>query len=181
MKNKLIIISILLIGIVTGGVLFSNTASTAQKTRDGGVYAPSFEQEIFNKTNNLRASKGLPVLKTNSVLKSKARGWAMQLNINDDPSHSDVPEGNTEPWIIVGENVGFTHNAQEAFDMLVASPSHYANLVDPRFTHMEVGGVEIMGSYYFAQEFMQLPVEETTTTQAPIATTTPKKSATVCK
>lgn len=183
MKNKFILILIVLISVLTGAIAFSNTSSEAQRlTEDPTItYYPDVEQEIFDKTNELRVSKGLNVLEYQSDLRPSARVWAVKLSIDLKVSHSDPRLAAPKGAIWLGENVGITDNSTQALELLIASPKHYANLVDPRFTHMEVGGVEIMGSYYFAQEFMQLPVEETTTTQAPIATTTPKKSATVCK
>ena len=43
------------------------------------------------------------------------------------------------PWSTVGENIGKGGSVSSIFNALVASPSHFDNMVDPRFTHIGVG------------------------------------------
>ena len=170
MKVKLLIV--LIVGMMLGGIALSNTASSAQKrTEDPNVtYYADVEQEIFDKTNELRISKGLSPLEHQSVLKSNARIWAVKLSIDITLSHSDVRKNPPAHAIWLGENVGITDNSTQALEMLIASPTHYANLIDPRFTHMDIGVVFAHGRYFFAQEFSQQP-KATTTIPPPAATT----------
>lgn len=165
-KHKILVtLLILLIGITIGGYLAISKESTAKTTAvHTANYDSSAESLLTSKTNNLRASKGLPPLTYNSGLQSKARSWAAARAVEGRMYHSNAADGNNQPWILLGENVGVVWNTQQMFDMLVASPSHYANIVNPNFTHMGVGvAIQRDGALYFAQEFMQLPTPPTTT------------------
>lgn len=181
MKFKIIII--LLAGIMIGAIAFSNTPSNAQKKTDSQTYEVEFEQALLAKTNALRASKGLPALQPSSAMKSKARSWSIKMMGDVKASHSNVYPYNPADWIRAGENVGIADNVDQALQMLIDSPTHYANLIDPEFTNMDVGAVLYNSNkYFFAQEFVQLPAPTTLPPETPTtaikdvkADTTPTK------
>ncbi len=46
---------------------------------------------------------------------------------------------------------------QAAFDALVASPGHYANMTNPEFNHLGVGIPVEGSSFWFTQNFAHYP------------------------
>lgn len=88
---------------------------------------------------------------------------------------SPISAGVTHPWAKLGENVGTGPDVGSIMDAFVASPGHYANIVDPEFTHIGVGVVWDGNRMYTTHRFMKLQSSEptTTTTAAPAATTAP--------
>jgi uncharacterized protein YkwD len=58
-----------------------------------------------------------------------------------------------------GENIATDRaTAQRAFEAWISSPSHYANMIDPQWTHTGVGAAKLegYGYLYWAQEFVVL-------------------------
>jgi len=79
-----------------------------------------------------------------SSLTNYARDWSQQMATSGNFQHSNIGSL-LGPWSIVGENIGKGGSVGSIFNALVASPPHYANMVDTRFTHIGVG-VYIDGS-----------------------------------
>lgn len=132
------------------------------------------EAAFVDRINELRESQGLGPLAIDQELVSAAQSWAVQIRSNGALSHAeDLSIGVTSQWAKLGENVGVANSDQfnELFDAFVNSPGHYANLVDPSFTHIGVGVVyDDQGRMWTAHRFMA-KVEVTTTTVAPTSTT----------
>ncbi len=70
--------------------------------------------------------------------KDYARDWSQHMGEIDTLYHSDFSVL-FDPWTYLGENVGYGPNVTSIFNALVASPGHYANMMDPDFTHVGVG------------------------------------------
>ena len=88
--------------------------------------------------NNLRASVGVPALAHVGVLQSYARSWSQHMAETGSFEHSnlyDIPG----PWQSAAENVAVSISVQSAFNALVASSGHYANMVNPTFTEIGSG------------------------------------------
>lgn len=125
------------------------------------------EREFVALLNDLRASKGLPALALHEDLVGKARRWSGTMAAEGDIWHSDLREGITAPWRRLGENVGMGGSVRGLHDALVASPSHYENLIDPGFNYVGLGVVvDTEGTIFVSQEFMELA-------QAPAPTPVP--------
>jgi len=148
----------------------------------------SDEASFVAKINDLRASKGLPALEVNANLVAKARLWAAGMAVAGRIWHSTLPDGITEDWKKLGENVGMGGSVDGLHNAFVASPHHYENLVDPAFGYVGIGVVMNGSTIYVSEVFMQLmpakaaPViaPTTTSTSAPRVTTTttaPKPAA----
>lgn len=117
--------------------------------------APSESAGFVASINNLRASQGLNALSVDGNLSDIAQSWANQMALEDGISHrADLRSGVTGNWQTLGENVGVGPSVGSLMDAFIASPGHYKNLVDPRFTHVGVGTVRIGGLLYTAHEFM---------------------------
>lgn len=141
----------------------------------------SDEAAFVAKINELRASKGLPALQVHANLVAKARDWAAGMAAAGKIWHSTLSDGITADWKKLGENVGMGGSVDGLHAAFVASPGHYANLVDPNFSHIGVGIVMSGKTIYVAEMFMQLvpaktaplvTLSPTTATTAPRVTTT---------
>jgi len=140
----------------------------------------SEEASFIQKVNQTRAAQGLPALTPDVQLTNLARGWAGAMRDgtcgagNFICHASPISAGVTHPWEKLGENVGTGPNVTAVMDAFIASPGHYANIIDPEFTHIGVGVVWENGRMFTTHRFMKLqqaPPPTTTTTAAPTTTT----------
>ncbi len=119
---------------------------------------PGTESQFVDQINSLRLSKGLNALQVSGELVGIARGWTDQMaaagQISHNPSLSaQVSSG----WSKLGENVGVGYDVDGLMAAFIGSPAHYANLVDPAWTHIGVGvTVTGDGRMYTTHNFMAL-------------------------
>ena len=154
----------------------------------GPAHAASADElKVHALANSLRASVGAPAVTYDETLASVARAWASKMAASGTISHNpDLPK-QVSNWIRVTENVGMGPNIETIHNALVASPSHYANLVDREVTIMGVGVVVSGNTVFLVQNFMKpsgtatagAPATTTPTTKAPVAATTPTTKAPV--
>jgi hypothetical protein len=144
---------------------------------------PSDEASFVARINSLRAGKGLPGLKVDAGLTSKARGWAQTMADRNLIWHSVLSDGNTADWQRLGENVGQGGSVAGLDLAFVNSPLHYKNLVDPTFSSIGLGVVRSAdGVVFVAEEFMELrtgAVDPAAPATAPIAAPRPHALAPV--
>ncbi|MCP4084131.1 MAG: CAP domain-containing protein [Actinomycetia bacterium] len=139
--------------------------------------SPTEESAFVSRINGLRSSLGLVPLQVDNELVTASRVWADQMAADDTLAHApDITAGITAPWIKVGENVGVGGDVDSLFDAFVASPLHYANLVDPDFRYVGIGVTFANGKLWTTHRFMALADIPTTTT-APPTTTAPTTTA----
>ena len=145
---------------------------------------PGLESQFVAGVNAVRAQAGLPPLAVHSQLTSVARSWAdSQASVNAISHNPSLTGQVAGAWTLVGENVGTGPQVGGIMDAFVASPSHYANIVEPRFDYIGVGvtwGTD--GRMYTTHVFMDLEAtpapaptpepEPAPSTTAPAATTT---------
>ena len=90
--------------------------------------------------NGVRANQGLPALIVDPELVTNGRNWSVTMSNAGDIFHTnDQSVGLSTPWVLLGENVGVGPNVQSLFDAFIASPTHYANIVQPDFDYIGVG------------------------------------------
>lgn len=104
--------------------------------------------------NNLRATVGAPPLASNAALAGVARNWSARLDWPSAFYHnpnvgSQIPPG----WSTWGENLAVAPSIESAFNALVNSPGHYANMTNPTFNSIGIGVVIKNGSVYVTQVF----------------------------
>ena len=132
--------------------------------------------------NNVRVNAGLPPLTVDVQLANLARGHAQTMADAGSIFHaSPITAGYSGPWVKMGENVGFGPSVSNLTNAFVASPSHYANITDPAFTHIGVGVVWKSNLIYTTHRFLQAPqttTTTTTTTKPPTTTTAPPSQPT---
>ena len=124
------------------------------------------EDEMARMVNELRRSLGLAPLRVHEELRTVARAWSVTMRDRDVFEHnpsltSYYPDG----WLRAGENIAFysasgrtlMEAVQAAFDGLVASPGHYANMTSPEFNSLGVGIALEGSSFWFTQDFAHYP------------------------
>jgi hypothetical protein len=159
-------------------------AQLAPAPAAAGPDDPSADEARFvTLVNQARAQAGLAPLEVDGELTSLARDWAAQMAAAGAISHAKpISAGVTQDWQKMGENVGKGPAVDPIMDAFIASPGHYANLMDPAFTKIGVGVVWADGVLYTTHRFMQLrgdgapPAPAPTPTAAP-ATTPPAPPA----
>ena len=146
--------------------------------------SPSDESAFIDGVNQARAEVGLAPLQFDVQLTELARGWSQQMQSGTCGEGSfichasPISAGVTHSWAKLGENVGTGPDVQSVMAAFIASPGHYANIIDPEFTHIGVGVVWDGPRLYTTHRFMKLqgsdpaPTPTTTTTAAPPTTTT---------
>lgn len=157
--------------------------------RSAGAAATEDEAGLVAGINAIRTSRGLAPLEVHPELQLKAQAWAAHMAGTGMLAHSQLDEGITADWARLAENVGTGDTLDQTHETLLASPYHFANIVDPEIDHIGVGLASAGGRIYLAQEFMQLrtptvaPTTATTTASAgappaaPPAPVVPKAAA----
>ncbi|HUP17200.1 MAG TPA: CAP domain-containing protein [Acidimicrobiia bacterium] len=139
--------------VVTTAPPTTTTSTVPITTAAAGSFSAPAESEFISKINALRSSVGVAGLATNGDLNNYARWWAKQMADSGNFSHSDIGSL-LDPWSTVGENIGYGPSVTSVFNALVASTSHYNNMVDPRFTSVGVGAyVDSTGLIWTAHVF----------------------------
>lgn len=147
--------------------LNSSFGSGHSTIRKSGTVDAAAERDFLNRTNALRASKGLGPLTFNNELIAKARAWSQTQASAGTIFHSNLASGVTQNWKRLGENVGMGPYVEPIHDALVRSPRHYENLVDPGFTEVGIGVVKQGDVIYVTQVFMEfMPTSNSTPTNS---------------
>jgi hypothetical protein len=159
------------------GTIVMGVAAVLAGSAPAGA-ASAEESRLLALTNQLRASVGAPALAVDESLATVARAWAAKMAAEGTISHNAQLGTQVTGWSKVSENVGMGPDVDTVHRALVASPSHYANLVDTEVTLVGIG-VVTSGRYVFIVEnFLQrrgaVPVAKAT---APPATTAPRAPA----
>ena len=148
-------------------------AQAAPAFADGysGGDAAAFVADI----NALRAAHGLGALAVNSSLVSMADGWAVHLAGVGSLSHNpnlagEAPAG----WRLLGENVGVGGGVASLQAAFTASPEHFANMVDPKFSEIGVGVyVSSQGYLWVTEDYMEPPAAAAVVVRTPAPTPSP--------
>jgi hypothetical protein len=129
---------------------------------------------LLSLTNEVRASQGLPALSTDAQLTAVAQAWAAELAGRGVISHNPSVRSQVVGWKVLGENVGVGGTVDAVHAGFVASPTHYANLVDSAYAKVGFGIVRPDARIFVVEVFM-LP--KTAAPAAPPAVTAPPASA----
>lgn len=141
--------------------------------------SPADEAAFVDALNQVRADNGLPALTVNSQLADLSRGHAQVMADAGEIFHANpISEGYVGPWSKFGENVGVGADVAVLVDAFVASPGHFANIIDPAFSQIGVGVVWSDGALYTTHRFLQLPGTPTPPATTPSTTAPPTTSPT---
>lgn len=149
---------LLIAGLAAPSALAHPASPTAVDSSQVMAADPGVEAQFVSSINSLRASKGLNQLAVSGDLVAMARRWTDRMVAAGQISHN--PNLGTEisaGWTKMGENVGVGYDVAGLMQAFINSPAHYANLVDPAWTHVGVG-VTIAGDgrMYTTHNFMAL-------------------------
>ena len=133
---------------------------------------PGDAARLLALTNQVRASQGLPALSTDSQLTAVAQAWATELAGRGVISHNPSVRSQVTGWKVLGENVGVGGNVDAIHAGFVASPTHYANLVDSAYTKVGFGIVRPDARIFVVEVFM-LPATAASAAPAPVRAQTP--------
>jgi Cysteine-rich secretory protein family len=120
---------------------------------------PTTPSDFINLVNNLRAINHVTALSVDPTMMSVAQTWANTMASSESLSHNpneatQVPSG----WTKMGENIGDGFSLQAVYAFLVASPPHYANMVDPTFNRTGVGvATDSKGQVWVAEDLGDYP------------------------
>jgi uncharacterized protein YkwD len=107
------------------------------------------EQTLLNLVNQERLKQGLEPLALHPELVELARRKSTDMVQNNYFAHTSPTLGSFAqmiynagiPFRSAGENLAMARNAQYAFYLLLGSPAHKANMLNPNFTHIGIGVV----------------------------------------
>jgi len=119
---------------------------------DAGAFSAAAEAELFQLTNQARASAGLPALTLDSSLTSIARWRSKDMIVRDYFSHDipgsgsvfDVLQEKGYCFDLAGENIGWTTAGDDAAAqavqvMFMNSAGHRANILGPAWNAVGIG------------------------------------------
>ncbi len=158
-------------------------APAAAQAHDGAA-----ESAFVTQVNEVRARAGVAPLTVDPQLRSLARGWTAEMHAGNCGGGayichaSPISSGVTHEWAKLGENVGTGPDVTSVTDAFVQSPGHYANMIDPDFTHIGVGVMWDGARLYTTHRFMAIAnapaPEEAAATPAPEPAPTSQPEAT---
>lgn len=97
------------------------------------------EASVFDRLNALRAQNGQPALFVDNELVAKAQAHSVDMAEGQQLFHSTLRDGVTGSPRKMGENVAYAGSIDQAFQALLNSPPHLANMVDPAFNRVGIG------------------------------------------
>jgi uncharacterized protein YkwD len=110
---------------------------------------------FIDEINLLRRTLGLGTLTVSSQLSGVAARWSQQMAAEDRLRHNPDLGSQVSGWSVLGENVGVGYDVLGLMQAFIGSPSHYANLVNPAYTHLGVGVASgPNGTIYTTHDFM---------------------------
>ena len=121
--------------------------------------------------NSLRTGLGLRALANDAGVAAVARRWSETMGAEERLYHnpnyrSQYPAGSlagAENASKVSAPLSLSAAVRRSFDNLVDSPLHYANMVNPDYTHLGVGIALDNGVLWVTQNFAQYPPGNRTT------------------
>ena len=137
-------------GIVTGSAQSSASIGSVVIALDQraprSVDEPSAEQQLLDMLNAVRVQHGLRPLRMDRGLQSVARAHSRDMATGGYVGHGSPSGGSFLDRLssvvsrgLVGENVTFAVDPRTANRVLVASPLHLENILEPRFHRVGVG------------------------------------------
>jgi uncharacterized protein YkwD len=124
---------------------------------------PAGEDRMLQHVNQARAQVGLSPLHTDPLLQQAAREHSADMYKRHYFSHK-TPDGKSPydrlrdlrfHYVTAGENLAFAPDVDQAFDSLMKSPDHRANILNPDYRCVGIGAYKGLNGYeeMFTQDF----------------------------
>jgi uncharacterized protein YkwD len=124
---------------------------------------PAAETRMLQLVNQARAQVSLSPLRSDTLLQQAAREHSADMYKRHYFSHR-TPDGKTPydrlrdlrfHYVTAGENLAFAPDVDQAFDSLMKSPDHRANILNPDFRCVGIGAYKGLNGYeeMFTQDF----------------------------
>jgi len=124
---------------------------------------PAAEDRMLQKINQARSQVGLAPLHSDPLLQQAAREHSTDMYQRHYFSHN-TPDGKTPydrlrdlrfHFVTAGENIAFAPDVDQAWDSLMNSPDHRANILNPDFRCVGIGAYKGLNGYeeMFTQDF----------------------------
>jgi uncharacterized protein YkwD len=124
---------------------------------------PAGEDRMLQRVNQARQQVGLSPLHSDALLQQAAREHSADMYGRHYFSHQ-TPDGKTPydrlhdlrfHYVTAGENLAFAPDVEQAFDSLMNSPDHRANILNPDFRCVGIGAYKGLNGYeeMFTQDF----------------------------
>lgn len=114
----------------------------------------SQEQYLFGQTNQLRADNHIGPVYEYEPLTAKARAWAQTLATQGRLAHSDLNQLGVG-FSVAAENVGRSGSIEDVYRLLVESPTHRGNMLNPQYHLTGIGTARAKdGTVYAVQLFI---------------------------
>jgi uncharacterized protein YkwD len=124
---------------------------------------PAAENAMLQQINAARAGADVAPLRMDPMLQQAARGHSLDMYQRRYFSHQ-TPDGRTPydrlkaagaRYLTAGENIAFAPDEGQAWDSLMQSPDHRANILNPDFRCVGVGAYKGLGGFeeMFTQDF----------------------------
>ncbi|MDP8991751.1 MAG: CAP domain-containing protein, partial [Actinomycetota bacterium] len=143
-----------LIRLVASVGLISLTALTLVPAR-ASADTITDETQFVTKLNTLRVSLGVRPIAVHPELTTMARNWSVQMAAAGTISHNpNMTAQAPTNWARIGENVGMGPSVDALHNAFVASPAHYANMINPYYDSVGVGVVQSGSTKFVTVNFM---------------------------
>lgn len=153
-----------IIFVIVGLLLSTGSARAAEGDHDPGsppalTVVPEAGPRILELINRERASAGLGSLTMDQEVSGIAVRWTRQMALAGKLSHNGdyLRQESLERLdaTIVGENVAFADSVDRIHELLMNSPPHRANILQPDFRLVGVGAVRSdSGDLYLTEDFL---------------------------
>lgn len=166
--KKLLSILAVTVSVIAGsiaGLSLQNVTSVQAAIAPSDAELATARSVILTETNNARAVLGLPPVVANTALNNIAQECSIQQAQNAQMDHcapynsyASYPPG----WTRAAENVASGQSYNNVVDAWIASPGHYANIIDYTTTDLGIGYYfDDTGRTYFTQNFASYPTTQT--------------------
>ncbi len=113
---------------------------------------PPRQRYLVAGINSIRAGRAVAPVAPDPALNASARRWAGVLAMEGRLRHSDLTHLPL-PFSIAGENVAVAGDVAQAHQALVASPSHFANIVNRSYTKAGTATVRVGNRVFVVEQF----------------------------
>lgn len=145
--------------------------------QDGQEFDTVGEVEMLARIEAMRSAQGLPTVARDAQLDQAARLHCADMASHQALEHVSPRTGTPGDRVrragvtvsTIAENVALHRTTADAFESLLGSEAHRANMLDARFTHVGIGALRTPRGVYVTQVFAAEPAPAAAPVEAPVA------------